>query len=218
MGLKIILTGATGMVGEGVLIELLQNNLVGSVLSVSRKSSGVTHPKLKELVVSDFFNLTETTPELSGLDACFYCAGISSNGLSEETYTKITYDTTLHFAKILKKQNPNIIFNFISGRSTDSSEQGKVMWARVKGKTENDLQKIFPRKQYNFRPALMLPFKDQKHFYGYNKWVVRVAPFLKLFFPTCTLQQLAQAMLYVSLMEIHILLLKPMKLQSLRQG
>jgi nucleoside-diphosphate-sugar epimerase len=199
MGLKVILTGATGMVGEGVLIELLQNSKVESVLVATRRSTGVSHSKLKEVIYSDFFAITETNKELGGYDACFYCAGISSNGLTEEVYTKITYDTTMHFAKVLKALNPNIVFNFISGASTDSSEKGKAMWARVKGKTENALQALFPGKEFNFRPALMKPFPQQKHIYGYNKWVMKLYPVLSLVFPACTLQELAQAMIKTAL-------------------
>lgn len=199
MGLKVILTGASGMVGEGVLIELLQNEQVQSVLVVGRRPCGVTHSKMKELLVPDFFKLSENSQDLAGYDACFYCAGISSNGLSEEEYTKITYDTPLHFAHILKNLNPNMVFNFVSGAHTDSSEKGKVMWARIKGKTENDLQKIFAGREYNFRPSLMKPFPQQKHIYGYNKWVVRLYGLLKLAFPTLHLQQLAQSMIHVSL-------------------
>lgn len=198
MALKIILTGATGMVGEGVLIELLQNSQVESVLVVGRRSCGMTQAKLKELLVSDFFALTKDNKELAGYDACFYCAGISSNGLNEETYTKITYDTTMHFAAILKNLNPQMVFNFVSGGHTDSSEKGRVMWARVKGKTENALQKQFPGREYNFRPGLMKPFPKQKHIYGYNKLVV-LLPFLRLIFPMITLQQLAQAMIATTL-------------------
>ncbi|QDK38623.1 NAD-dependent epimerase/dehydratase family protein [Bdellovibrio sp. NC01] len=198
MGLKVILTGATGMVGEGVLIELLQNSQIDSVLVVGRRACGLTHPKLKELLTSDFFALSESNKELAGFDACFYCAGISSNGLNEEVYTKITYDTTMHLAAILKSLNPQIVFNFVSGGHTDSSEQGRVMWARVKGRTENALQKMFPGREYNFRPGLMKPFPQQKHIYGYNKLVVML-PFLRLIFPMITLQQLAQAMIATTL-------------------
>ncbi len=194
MGLKVIITGVTGMVGEGVLIESLRNESVDSVLVVTRKPLGLDHPKLKELVVSDFLEL-EAKPELRGFDACFYCAGISSNGMSEELYTRITYETTLHFANVVSELNPKIIFNFISGASTDGSEKGKAMWARVKGKTENALRRMFPGRQYSFRPALMKPFPEQRHLYGYNKWIVRLYPVMSLVFPACTIQEIARAMI-----------------------
>lgn len=193
--IKVILTGATGMVGEGVLLECLDNPAVGEVLMMNRRHFDMTHPKLKELLVADFMNLDEVKSQLSGYDACFYCAGISSVGMSEEVYTHITYHTTLHVAGVLKELNPSIVFNFISGSHTDSSGQGKLMWARVKGRTENELNALFPGKQYNFRPALMKPFKEQRNFKGYNRYVKLLYPFLSLLFPSCSLQAIGRAMI-----------------------
>lgn len=160
--MKVILTGATGMVGEGVLLECLENAAVTAVLAVGRRPYGIQHPRLKELIVPDFMKIHEFAHALTGYDACFFCAGISSVGMSEEKYTKITYDTTLAFAKTVLAQNPNPVFIYVSGKSTDSSEKGKMMWARVKGKTENDLMKLGFKGQYNFRPALMIPTPGQK--------------------------------------------------------
>src|SRR5437868_2695343 len=160
--MKVILTGATGMVGEGVLLECLDNPAVTEVLIVGRRHYDLTHPKLKELLVPDFLQIEKNATELKGYDACFFCAGISSVGMSEEKYTVITYDTTLAFAKAVLQQNPNMVFTFVTGRGTDSAEQGKSMWARVKGRTENALMKLGFRGQYNFRPGLMLPTKGQK--------------------------------------------------------
>ena len=167
--MNIILTGATGMVGEGVLLECLDNSAVTSVLSVSRKPYGLQHPKLKELIVPDFLKIGNYAHQLTGYDACFFCAGISSVGLNEEKYTKITYDTTLAFAKTVLAQNPNLVFTYVSGRSTDSSEKGRIMWARVKGKTENDLIKLGFKGMYNFRPALMIPVPGQKSIGSFQK-------------------------------------------------
>ena len=195
MKLKIILTGATGMVGEGVLLECLQNPLVGEVLTVSRKPSGQQHPKLKELIVPDFFTINDYEKSLAGYDACFYCAGISSLGLDEKTYTNITYDTTLHFAGVLKRLNPQMVLTFVSGSHTDSTEKGKLMWARVKGRTENALQQLFPGRQYNFRPGLMKPFKEQKNLKGYNKLIWILYPIFRLFLPSCTLREVGLAMI-----------------------
>ncbi|GAA4315545.1 epimerase [Mucilaginibacter gynuensis] len=161
--MKIILTGATGMAGEGVLLECLQNNAVTAILMVNRRPSPITHPKLKELLVTDFLKIEEHSDALQSYDACFYCAGISSVGLNEEKYTVITYDTTLHFAKTLLAINPRIVFNYITGAHTDSSEKGRSMWARVKGRTENDLMKLPFRAQYNFRPGGMAPVEGQKN-------------------------------------------------------
>ncbi len=196
MGINVILTGVTGMVGEGVLLECLQNHKVDSVMAVCRKPIDLTHPKLKLLVAPDFLQINTDSAQLKGYDACFYCAGVSSNGLSEEAYTKITYDTTVHLAKVLLQLNPQIVFNFVSGYQTDSTESGKVMWARIKGKTENTLLKMFPGKEFNFRPALMKPMPGQKSFYGYNRWMHKMLyPALSFIFPACSIQEIAQAMI-----------------------
>ncbi|RZJ67178.1 MAG: hypothetical protein EOO50_06550 [Flavobacterium sp.] len=163
MSLKVIITGATGMVGEGVFLDCLENPEVSHVLIINRKHYDLEHPKLKELLVPDFFELDRHSETLKGYDACFFCAGISSFGMSEEKFTKITYDTTLSFAKTLVAVNPQMVFTYVSGLYTDSSEKGKVMWARVKGKTENDLIKLPFKGVYAFRPGAMLPVKDQKN-------------------------------------------------------
>lgn len=161
--MRIIITGSTGMVGEGVLLECLQNSEVTEILSISRKSNGVTHPKLKELLIPDFTQIDLHKNELSDYDACFFCAGISSVGMKEEKYKQITYDTTMAVAKTLVKANPNMVFTYVSGTNTDSTEKGNVMWARVKGKIENDLIRLPFRRVVNFRPGAMLPFPKQTH-------------------------------------------------------
>ena len=132
------------MIGEGVLIECLANPQITEVLSVSRKPTGKSHPKLSEYIVSDFLALEEQDEKLKGYDACFFCTGVSSIGMKEEEYRRITYDTTLHFARALNP-NPKMTFIYVSGKGTNSSEKGS-MWARIKGKTENDLAKL-PFKQ-----------------------------------------------------------------------
>ena len=136
MAIKVIITGATGMVGEGVLWECLQNDAVGEVLMINRRPYEHQHPKLKELIVPDFFRLGAYADRISGYDACFFCAGVSSVGMNEEKYTRITYDTTLSFARALTTTNRDMVFTYVSGSHTDSSEKGRLMWARVKGKTE----------------------------------------------------------------------------------
>ena len=176
--MNIILTGATGMVGEGVLLECLNNPAVTKVLIVGRKPYGLTHPKVSELIVPDFLKINDFANQLKGYDGCFFCAGISSIGLDEEKYTKITYDTTLAFAKTVRAQNPNSVFIYVSGRSTDSTEKGKMMWARVKGKTENDLMKLGFKGQYNFRPALMIPTPGQKSIGTFQKILFHVFKYL----------------------------------------
>jgi uncharacterized protein YbjT (DUF2867 family) len=192
--MNIIITGATGMVGEGVLLECLQNPSVTKTLMVNRKSSPIKHPKLEELIVTDFMKLDAYSTSLSGYDACFYCAGISSIGMNEATYTHITYDTTMNFAGKLATLNPDMVFSFVSGAQTDSSEKGKIMWARVKGKTENALMQLPFKRAYNFRPGFMKPFKEQKNVKRIFKIIIPVIPIL-LPSQSLTLQQVGQAMI-----------------------
>ncbi|HTM98530.1 MAG TPA: NAD-dependent epimerase/dehydratase family protein [Pedobacter sp.] len=194
--MKVIITGATGMAGQGVLLECLQNNAVTEVLMVNRKQLEIIHPKLKELLIPDFLKSEEFIQALTGYDACFFCAGISSVGMKEQKYTTITYDTTLHFAKTLIAVNPNMVFTYITGSGTDSTEKGKVMWARVKGKTENDLMKLGFKAQYNFRPGAMLGAEGQKNV---NKLYVMIAALIKLFSPKSiiSLNELGRAMINV---------------------
>ncbi|MBP1222478.1 NAD-dependent epimerase/dehydratase family protein [Flavobacterium sp. 1355] len=192
--MKVIITGATGMVGEGVLLECLDNYAVKKVLMINRKPSGIKHPKLEELIVLDFMQLSRYADALQGYDACFYCAGVSSVGMNEIKYTYVTYDTTLAFARALSEINQNMVFNFVTGSHTDTSENGKVMWARVKGKTENDLMKLPFRGQYNFRPGFMKPFKGQQNIKPFFKIII---PLFPLLFPkkSLTLQDVGKAMI-----------------------
>lgn len=176
--IKIILTGATGFVGEGVLLACLDHPDISEVLIVNRKHFELQHPKLRELIVPDFMKLEAVSAQLTGYDACFFCTGISSAGLSEEQYTHITYDTTIHFAKVLAVLNPDMVFNFISGSHTDSSEKGRLMWARVKGKTENALMKLPFRKEFNFRPGAMVATKGQRNSKAIYKAIVKTIAFL----------------------------------------
>ena len=193
--IKVILTGATGMVGEGVLMECLENPNVSEVLSVSRKPYGKKHAKLREYIVPDFLAIPTYDENLKGYDAVFFCAGISSVGMNEEEYTKITFDTTIHFAKTVLLQNQDLVFNYVSGAHTDGTESGKMMWARVKGKTENTLRKLGFRAVYNFRPGFMKPVEGQKNV----KWFFK--PFI-LIFPvilpakSLTLREVGRAMIY----------------------
>ncbi|MBS1512978.1 MAG: NAD-dependent epimerase/dehydratase family protein [Bacteroidetes bacterium] len=192
--IKVIITGATGMVGEGVLFECLQNPNVQEVLIVSRKHYDMQHHKLKELLVPDFFSLDQYAASIIGYQACFFCAGISSVGMKEDKYRYITYDTTMAFAQSLLKVNPNMVFTYVSGSHTDSSEQGRIMWARVKGKTENDLAKLPFKAEYNFRPGGMLPFEGQKNWKPAYKIIVQI---IKVFAPSkvITMHELGLAMI-----------------------
>ena len=197
MEIKVILTGATGLVGEGVLFSCLEHPDVKEVLMVNRRPYPATHPKLRECIVPDFLQPDKFATQLTGYDACFYCAGISSRGLNEAAYSYITYDTTLHFAKALVGLNPNMVFSHISGSHTDSSEKGKIMWARVKGKAENALMKLPFKKVYNFRPGLMKPSEGQKNVKGYYKIISRLYPVLSAIFPnnSSTLHEVGMAMI-----------------------
>ena len=183
--MKFILMGATGFVGEGVLLECLSHPDVEEVLSISRKPVGLSHSKLRQLIVPNFAEIARMKDQVTGYDACMYCVGVSSWGMDEATYTKITYDTTLGVAAVLAEVNPGMVFNFVSGRSTDSSEKGKVMWARVKGKTENALRNYSFKNQYNFRPGSMKPTPGQRNV----KPVHRIVSFIyRSLFPGKTIQ------------------------------
>ena len=199
MALNIILTGATGMVGEGVLIECLDNPLVERVLVVGRRSCGMSHPKLKELIHNDLAALSPFADKLTGYDACFFCAGVSSVGKKEDEFARLTYDLTVSFAEVFKAANPDkpLTFCYVSGYGTDSTASGKTMWARVKGRTENMLLEMFPGGGYMFRPGIMKPIKGQKRILKfYFGWQVTY-PIMRFFMPkfACTLQEVGQAMI-----------------------
>jgi nucleoside-diphosphate-sugar epimerase len=199
--IRAIITGATGMVGEGVLNECLNHPQVEAVLIINRKPSGFSHIKLKEIIHPDFFDLSAIADQLSGYNACYFCLGVSSIGMKEPEYYRLTYTLTMHFAETLIKQNADITFCYVSGGSTDSSEKGKVMWARVKGKTENDLAKLPFKQEFNFRPGLMKAAKNAKNVLTYYKYFIWMYPFLRAVFPkfVSTLAEVGQAMINVTL-------------------
>jgi nucleoside-diphosphate-sugar epimerase len=199
MKIKAIVTGATGMVGEGVLLECLSNPEVDQVLVINRKPGEVSHPKLRELIHADFFNLAPIEAQLKGYNACFFCLGVSSVGMNTEEYKHITYDLTLNVGQLLAKLNPEMAFCYVTGAGTDSSEQGRVAWARVKGATENALMRLFKR-SYMFRPGFMKATPGQKNVKGYYNFFAWLYPFGRTFYPAgfCTLQEVAQAMINVA--------------------
>ena len=155
--MKVIVFGATGMVGQGVLRECLRDPDVAEVLTVGRSATGQQHPKLRELVHKDFLDFSAIEGDITGYDACFFCLGVTSLGLDEDRYRRLTYDITLAAARPLARLNPGMTFVYVTGASTDSTEQGRVMWARVKGKTENDLLKLPFKAAYMFRPGAIQP-------------------------------------------------------------
>ena len=197
MKLKVIITGATGMVGEGVLQECINSPKVEKILLINRKPSGYTHPKIEELLHSNFSDISSVSEKVKGYDACFFCLGVSSVGMKEEQYTKVTYDLTLGFAKTLAEQNPDMTFCYISGAGTDSTEKGSQMWARVKGKTENDLIKLPFKAVYNFRPAFMKPTKGAKNIKGFYKFIDAVYPVFRAINSNyfLTLEEVGKAMI-----------------------
>ncbi len=200
MNNKFILTGATGMVGEGVLHECLQHPDVVEILVINRKPCGVTHLKLKEIIHQDFFDLSPVEDQLKGYDACLFCLGVSSVRMKEHAYTKMTYTLTLHVAETLVRHNPGMTFCYISGAGTNNTEKGGQMWARVKGKTENDLAKLPFRAVYNFRPGILRPTKGLKNTLSFYKYITWMYPFLRAVFPrmASTLTELGLAMIEVA--------------------
>lgn len=195
--IRAIITGATGMVGEGVLHECLNHPLVDQVLVLNRKPCGIEHPKLVEIIHSDFFNLSPIEGHLYGYNACFFCLGVSSVGMNEEKYTRVTYDLTLNFAQTLLKLDHDMTFCYVSGAGTDSTEKGRSMWARVKGRTENALAELPFEQEFNFRPGYMHPTPGLKNTISMYKYISWMYPIVRRFFPNAasTLAELGQAMI-----------------------
>lgn len=184
------------MVGEGVLLECLNHPDVQQVLVINRKPGGVSHPKLREIIHSDFFNLAPIEPQLIGYNACYFCLGVSSVGLNKEEYKHITYDLTLNTGQLLAKLNPEMTFCYVTGAGTDSSEQGRIAWARVKGATENALMKLF-KHSYMFRPAFMKATTGQKNLKRSYKLLAWIYPIGRTLYPAgfCSLQEVGLAMI-----------------------
>jgi uncharacterized protein YbjT (DUF2867 family) len=199
---NVLLLGATGMVGQGVLRESLIDADVQRVTTLGRSGTGQRNDKLRELIHANLLDLTTIESQLSGYDACLYCLGISSVGLSEEEYTKVTYAMAMSVAQTLVKLNPQMTFVFVSGASADSSEHGRVMWARVKGRTENALMRLPFKGVYVFRPGLILPMHGIKSRTGwYNIIYALLRPLVPVFravMPVTTTEQIGRAMLKVS--------------------
>jgi len=202
--MKVILFGATGMVGQGVLRECLLDPGVERVLAVGRGSTGQRHPKLGEVLHSDFTDFSTIEGELAGFDACFFCLGVSSAGMSEKEYRRVTYDFTLAAAQVLARLNPRMTFLYVSGAGTDSTERGRSMWARVKGETENALLRLPFKDAYMFRPAFIRPAHGERSktpayraLYTATGWLF---PALRLLFPryVTTTEEVARAMLRVA--------------------
>ena len=202
--MKIVLWGATGMVGQGVLRECLAAPDVDEVLVVGRTALGVSHPKLREVVHRDFFDYRSIEHALRGYDACFFCLGVSAAGMNEASYTRLTYELTLAAANALVRLNPAMVFVYVSGAGTDSSEQGRSMWARVKGRTENALRKLPFRQVFLFRPGFIEPVHGERSKTTMSRVVYALSrplvPLLRALFPRHILSTviIGQAMLSVA--------------------
>lgn len=193
--MKVIVTGASGMVGEGVLLECLKDKRVSQVLVIGRRFCGHSHAKLREIIHLDFFDLSPIDKELSGYDACFFCLGVSSVGMKSEDYKRMTHDLTMEMANRLKDKNPNLTFCYVTGMHTDVNS--KREWARVKGATENELLKLF-KYAYMFRPGAMSAVAGQKNLKrGFGLIAAVLFPPLKLFAPNwiCKLEEVGRAMI-----------------------
>jgi len=202
--MKVILFGATGMVGQGVLRECLLDPQVESVLSVGRGVTGQQNPKLREIVHQDFTDFTAIEAELAGCDACFFCLGVSSAGMSEADYRHVTYDFTLAAARTLARLDPGLTFIYVSGTGTDSTERGRSMWARVKGATENAILKLPFKAAYMFRPGIIQPLhgvKSRTKLYRAGYVVAApLFPILNIFFSKSmtTTEKVGRAMLAIA--------------------
>jgi len=202
--MNVLLFGATGMIGQGVLRESLLDADVQSVLAIGRSLTGQRHSKLRELVHTDFFDFSSLEPEMKGFDACLFCLGVSSAGMSEERYQRVTYDITMAVARTLAKLNPDMTFIYISGMGTDSTERGRVMWARVKGKTENALMKLPFKARYMFRPGFIQPLhgiRSKTRLYrAFYAITGPIYPLIRALFPKymTTTEELGRAMIKVA--------------------
>jgi uncharacterized protein YbjT (DUF2867 family) len=201
--MNVLIFGATGMVGQGVLRECLLAADVERITTVGRTSVGMPHAKLHDLIVPDLMDYRGFESELQGFDACFFCLGISSAGMSEANYTQLTYELTLAVAQLLSRLNPQMTFVYVSGVGTDSSEQGRSMWARVKGRTENALRRLPFKAVYLFRPGVIQPLhgvrsktSSYQRFYSLTKPLL---PLLRALLPNIVLttESIGRAMLEV---------------------
>jgi len=201
---NVVLFGATGMIGQGVLRECLRDRGVGRVVTVGRRPTGRNHAKLTELVRPDLATLTPVEKQLTGLDACFFCLGVSALGMKEEQYARVTYDLTIGVAKTLLRTSPDLTFIYVSGQGTDSSERGRAMWARVKGRTENALLSMPFKAAYMFRPGAVIPLhgiRSSTRWYNAMYAVIKpLYPIVRRLAPTMitTTEQLGRAMLAVA--------------------
>ena len=202
--MRVLLFGGTGMVGQGVLRACEQDAEIEEVLAVGRSPLEHTDAKVWEIAANDLFDLSDHQDELMGFDACFFCLGVSSGGMSEAEYRRVTYDLTMSVAKTLVRLNPRMVFEYVSGAGTDSSEKGRVMWARVKGQTENALLGLGFKGAYMFRPGAIVPMdgikSKTKMYQMFYTILGPVLPLMKRMFPrhVTTTRELGTAMIRVA--------------------
>lgn len=188
------------MVGEGVMHVCLQDDRVSEILVINRKPCGYTHPKLKEILHADFFNLTPVLDQFKGYNACFFCLGVTSIGKDEPEYTRLTHTLTLHFAQTVSRLNNAMTFIYVSGAGTDSTEKGRSMWARVKGRTENDLKRLPFKQVFLFRPGYIQPIAGMHYTHSFYHWISWMYPLFRLLFArfASTLEEIGKAMIQVT--------------------
>lgn len=217
--LRVILTGATGMVGEGVLLECLQHPDVESVVVIGRRSCNLTHPKLTEIIHADFFDISPIAAQLAPYNTCFFCLGGTSIGLSEEEYTRNTYTLTMQFATELSKLNSEMNFLYISGSGTDSTESGRTMWARVKGKTENNLMKLPFKQVFAVRPGYLQPSPNAQRTLSFYKYISWMYPLFKLIGSRWagSLQELGKGMIHAITKGYHTNVLEVKDIRALSE-
>lgn len=201
MGLKVIVTGSTGMVGEGVMMVCLDSPAIDEVLVINRRSDGVKHPKLKEVILEDFMQLETIADQLIGYDACYHCMGISSVGVEMDKYEIITRQMSLKLGKIVSEQNKNAVFTYVSGGGTDETETSRMEWSRIKGNTENQLAAMPFRKFYAYRAGFIKPYPGQKHAHPFYKYINWTFPIGQALAPNAynTMEELGKSMIQLTL-------------------
>lgn len=201
--LRVLVTGSTGMVGEGVLQVCLQHPAVEKVIALNRRSVGFSHPKLTEILLPDFHQLKTVEDQLKGLDACYHCMGVSSIGADESTYKDITYTLSILLGETMGRLNPGSVFCYLSGAGTDATETSKLSWARLKGRTENELSKMPFSDFYRYRPGFIKPLPGASHVQAFYKYVNWMFPIGKSLFPDgfSTIEEIGLSMIRVTLKE-----------------
>ena len=201
--LKVLVTGSTGMVGEGILQVCLQHPAIEMVVALNRRTVGFSHPKLTEILLPDFHQLKSVEEQLKGLDACYHCMGISSLGIDEATYKDTTYTLTILLGETFSRLNPGSIFCYVSGAGTDATETAKMSWARLKGRTENELSQMPFKAVYRYRPGFIKPLSGAVHVQPFYKYIGWMFPIGKALFPDgfSTIEEIGRSMIQVAVQE-----------------